>query len=134
MNAELLAELELPADQIRAVRLVAARIAATEGFDDETAEDVKLAVGEAFSRLAAVPAQAGLRVLIQRDEDSLTVDFPGFPALPVLGATELDQTTVNASDSDFGWLILTAVVPSLQMAGDTLRLAWPLPRLAAPHG
>ena len=133
MSIEPIAELELPADQIRAVRLVAARIALSEGLDDETAEDIKLAVGEACSRLVAVGESSILNVVFQRDEATLTVHFPHFPPPTEPTATAIDAAAEDAADVDFGWLILTAVAPSVGMDGDTWRLAWPLPRAVVPH-
>ena len=134
MTTELLAELELPAEQIRAIRLVAGRIALAEGLDDEAAEDVKLAVGEAVNRLAAGDAAARLRVRFQRHKDALRVEFPGFPAPPRAIDAGRAAPTGATGDDDFGWLILDAVVPGLGLAGDTLHLTWPLPRTAAARG
>lgn len=133
MSTELIAEIELPSDQIRAVRLVAGRIAMTEGFDDEVVEDVKLAVGEACSRVAAAGNEKIIRVRFQRQVGTLLAEFPGFPSPPEQVPPGGLGAVAEGSEIDFSWLILNAVAPDLGLDGGTLRLVWPLPHVGAPH-
>ena len=117
MTAELLAELDLPADHLRAVRLAAGRIAQSEGFDEDTAEDIKLAVGEVCSRLQP---DIRMQVTFRRVEAALEVAFPEYPG-PA-------QPARADGDPDLGWLIVEAVVPQISSADGALRLSWPLPQ------
>lgn len=131
MNPELIAEIELPADQVRAVRLVAGRIAVAEGFGDEVVEDVKLAVGEACSRLVSDDPHPTIRVRFQRDTDTFVAEFAGFPAERPQVRSSSVGAAADDPELDFAWLILTAVAPELVADGGILRLAWPLPHVGA---
>lgn len=131
MSAQLLAELELPVDQLRAVRLVAGRIALAEGLDEEAVEDVKLAAGEVCARFAAEGGTSGVRAVFLRESDAFTALFSRVPSPPAAAVPPSGDRDGTVPEPDLGWLILEAVVPQLHPDGDALRLSWPLPRLVA---
>jgi anti-sigma regulatory factor (Ser/Thr protein kinase) len=64
-------------EQVRVARLVAAAAARRAGLDDETVDDVRLAVGEAVTRavlrLAAAGSTSAVRVVMSDDSSVFTV-------------------------------------------------------------
>lgn len=111
----LLAELDLSVEHVRTARLVAGRVAVAAGLDEETADDVRLAVGEVCARLAASPRLL-LRFDAQPGELSVWIDGGWQPA-----------PDADAGAPDLGWLIIESVVPQIRIEAASITLAWPLP-------
>lgn len=111
----LLAELELSAQDVRTARLVAGRVAMAAGLDEETADDVRLAVGEVCARRSSTQ-----RLLVRFHEHQ------GEMSVSIEGAW---SPTAESSDDerDLGWVIIEAVVPRVTVEPDGITFTWPVP-------
>lgn len=112
----ILAELGVPATtaQLRTVRLLAARVAREQGVNDETVEDIRLAVGEACVLQIGIAQQILLSIAV--DQSALTVI--------VQSEGDASKDAVVA-DQELSRVMLEALVPELGELPNGLRLRWP---------
>lgn len=108
-------------DQVRTARLVAAAAARRAGLDDETVDDIRLAVGEAVTR-AVLRQQAAER----QDDVIVTMTEDG----EVFSVTVAD-TAPDAAEPDGGVALTVAVKLATggehrsTPEGSTVHLLWP---------
>ena len=117
------AELSIPprTDQVRTARLVAAAAARRAGLDDETVDDVRLAVGEAVTRAVLRERDAGVdaEIVVTMAEDG-----------EVFTVTVRDSAPTE-SEPDGGVALAVAVRLATggehhtSEAGSTVHLLWP---------
>lgn len=110
--------LRIPADteQVRLARLVATAAARRAGCDEQTVDDVRLAVGEAVAR-AVVRSAPGTEVEVR------LIDEPdGF-------GVEVQDTATEDTDEGFAMAVITGLVPeaattAVPQGGQILSLRW----------
>lgn len=111
--------LRIPADteQVRVARLVAGTAARRAGVDPEEIEDVRLAVGEAVGR-------AVLRHIDTDVAAPVVIEFRDDPA--TFSVVVNDQAVVGGSDNGFAMAVISGLVPTAQLSGQTLSMTWVL--------
>ena len=114
------ATLSIPpsAEHVRTARLVAVAAARRAGLDEETVDDVRLAVGEAVARAVMRHEAAELcdhvDVVVREDGHGFEVEVHDRS-----GAALLDE------DDGVALALVRALVPELRAHGEVLTLAWP---------
>lgn len=115
------ATLSLPPapENVRTARLVAVAAARRAGLDEESVDDVRLAVGEAVARAVLRHAAAGSGAdveMVVSDDDGFCVEVR-------------DRTDPALPDEDDGvaLALVRALAPELALDGAALRLTWPRP-------
>lgn len=104
-------------EQVRVARLVAGTAARRAGVDPEEIEDVRLAVGEAVGR-------AVLRHLDSSVQAPVVIEFRDNDAS--FSVVVNDQATSDATDNGFAMAVITGLVPTAQLSGQTLSMTWVL--------
>ena len=115
-----LAELDLGPGHVRTARLVAGRVALSVGLDEDTADDVGLAVGEVCARGAA-----GNRLQVRFE------GAPGQMSVRIEGAA-FAASAAGADADELGWLVINSVVPRVKVDPSSITLSWPLVDKVAP--
>lgn len=115
----LLAELTIPTalDQLRTVRMLAARIARDRGVGDDTVEDIKLAVGEACVLQFSNVGQLELTFLAD-GHDFVVLVTP-------LGTNAQINTPLQTESRELSRVILHALVPDLLEVDGAFTMRWP---------
>ncbi|MCB9411381.1 MAG: ATP-binding protein [Actinobacteria bacterium] len=110
----LLAALEIPpgASYVRTVRLLAANVARQSGYDEDSVDDIRLAVSEAC--LLHLGHDDPIEVRFSADDLGLTVEV-GPNATP----------SAAEPDSQLAMTVLRAVAPRLELTDGGLIMAWP---------
>ncbi len=113
------ATLTLPpaAEHVRTARLVAVTAARRLGLDEQTVDDVRLAVGEAVARAVRRLGSAGvdddIELVLRDDSGAFVVEVS-------------DRAPGSTPDDDeVGLALVTAVVPDAEVAGGRVVLRWP---------
>jgi anti-sigma regulatory factor (Ser/Thr protein kinase) len=112
-------------EHVRTARLVAVVAARRAGLDDETVDDVRLAVGEAVARAVlrhgAAEIEDHVDVVIRDDGHGFEVEIH-------------DHSSPSVGDDDEGiaLALVEALVPELRTHGEVLTLAWPTSPLPLP--
>ncbi len=101
------------ASYVRTARLLAAAVARQVGCDEDTVDDIRLAVSEAC--LLHLGHDAAIEVGFEADDDLLTVDV-GPNAVP----------SAAEPDSQLAMTVLRAVTPRLELTENGLVMTWPL--------
>ena len=117
------ATLSIPpaAEHVRTARLVAVAAARRAGLDEESVDDVRLAVGETVARAvvrcgAGAGAVAGDVDLVLRDEgDRFVVEV-----------TDASDPAVPDADDGVALALVRALVPDVAVDGSHVTLTWPL--------
>jgi len=105
-------------EHVRTARLVAVAAARRAGLDEETVDDVRLAVGEAVARAVlrhgAAEIDAHVDVVVRDDGLGFEVEIH-------------DRSAASVRDDDDGiaLALVEALVPELRTHGEVLTLAWP---------
>ena len=105
-------------EHVRTARLVAVAAARRAGLDEETVDDVRLAVGEAVARAVlrhgAAEISAHVDVVVRDDGHGFEVEIH-------------DRSSADVRDDDDGiaLALVEALVPELRTHGEVLTLAWP---------
>lgn len=105
-------------EHVRTARLVAAAAARRAGLDEETVDDVRLAVGEAVARAVlrhgAAETDAHVDVVVRDDDHGFEVEVH-------------DRTDSSVPDDDDGvaLALVRALVPEVRVDGGTVVLVWP---------
>ena len=105
-------------EHVRTARLVAVAAARRAGLDEETVDDVRLAVGEAVARAVlrhgAAEIEAHVDVVVRDDGHGFEVEIH-------------DRSAADVRDDDDGiaLALVEALVPELRTHGEVLTLAWP---------
>ena len=105
-------------EHVRTARLVAVAAARRAGLDEETVDDVRLAVGEAVARAVlrhgAAEIAAHVDVVVRDDGHGFEVEIH-------------DRSAADVRDDDDGiaLALVEALVPELRTHGEVLTLAWP---------
>jgi anti-sigma regulatory factor (Ser/Thr protein kinase) len=104
-------------ENVRTARLVAVAAARRAGLDEETVDDVRLAVGETVAR-------AVLRCASSSIEDPVEIvlrDDGAHFEVEVLAASG----SATDDDDDLARALVRALVPDAELSGDRVRLVWP---------
>lgn len=146
----------LPA-HVRTARLVSAAVARQAGVDDAVLDEVRLAVGEACSRVVGLHQRKGLtdpvRVRLVEQEKRFLVEVgDSLGPEPEAGVSEVaephpgtsgDDTSVD--DDSMGLALISGLVDDMTLdrdeAGGLIRMSWPLvehavlpqPQRGRPH-
>ena len=105
-------------EHVRTARLVAVAAARRIGLDEETVDDVRLAVGEAVARAVlrhgAAELTAHVDVVVREDGHGFEVEVH-------------DRSDPSVPDEDDGiaLALVRALVPELRTHGEVVTLAWP---------
>ena len=114
------ATLSIPpaAEHVRTARLVAVAAARRAGLDEESVDDVRLAVGETVARAVVrcgAGAVAGDVDLVLRDEgDRFVVEV-----------TDASDPAVPDADDGVALALVEALVPEVAVDGPHVTLTWP---------
>ncbi|MCA0330193.1 MAG: ATP-binding protein [Actinobacteria bacterium] len=113
------ATLTLPpsVEHVRTARLVAVTAARRLGLDEQTVDDVRLAVGEAVARAVRRHASAG----VDDDVDVVLRDDSGAFVVEIDDRAPAD----TPDDDEVGLALVTAVVPDAEVQGGRVVLRWP---------
>ena len=110
-------------EHVRTARLVAVAAARRAGLDEETVDDVRLAVGEAVARAVlrhgAAELVDGIEVVVRDDGRAFEVEVQ-------------DSTDPAVADEDDGvaLALVQALVPEVSRDGGAVCLVWPRPTSA----
>jgi anti-sigma regulatory factor (Ser/Thr protein kinase) len=105
-------------EHVRTARLVAVAAARRAGLEEETVDDVRLAVGEAVARAVlrhgAAEIDAPVVVVVRDDGHGFEIEVH-------------DHSSPSVRDDDDGvaLALVEALVPELRTHGEVLTLAWP---------
>ena len=130
---------------VRTARLVALAVARRAGVDDETLDEVRLAVGEACSRAVGIHSHVAaeqpvvMKLSDDRDQFAIEVVDRGVLDEDPAGLTDLDLTEISsrafdddipdAMPSGFGLAVISGLVEDLEVAGDAtstrVTMRWP---------
>jgi anti-sigma regulatory factor (Ser/Thr protein kinase) len=129
---------------VRTARLVAASVARRAGVDDALLDEVRLAVGEACSRVVGLHQRAGLGLPVEVRLHSEELRFSVEVADSVSGALQpaaagagngvapvgiLDGDP-DSTDDSLGLLLITSLVDDVTVVsgadGATVRMSWPV--------
>ena len=114
------ATLSIPpsAEHVRTARLVAVAAARRVGLDEETIDDVRLAVGEAVARAVLRHGAAELAhpvdVVVREDGHGFEVE-----------GHDRSDPAVPDEDDGVALALVRALVPELRTHGAVVTLAWP---------
>ncbi len=104
-------------EHVRTARLVVAAAARRAGLDEETVEDVKLAVGEAVARAVlrhgAAEIDEGIELVVRDEGTIFEVEIH-------------DRSDLSTPDEDDGiaLALVGALVPEVTRDGGTVHLLW----------
>jgi len=105
-------------EHVRTARLVAVAAARRSGLDEETVDDVRLAVGEAVARAVlrhgAAEIDEHVTVVVRDDGHGFEVEVHDHSA-----------ASVRDDDDGIALALVEALVPELRAHGEVLTLAWP---------
>jgi anti-sigma regulatory factor (Ser/Thr protein kinase) len=110
-------------EHVRTARLVAVAAARRAGLDEESVDDVRLAVGEAVARAVLRHGTAGIRehvdVVVRDDGLAFEVEV-----------RERSDPAVADDDDGVALALVRALVPVVRSTQGVLTLAWPRARAA----
>jgi len=108
-------------EHVRTARLVAVAAARRVGLDEETVDDVRLAVGEAVARAVLRHGAAELShpvdVVVREDGHGFEVEV-----------RDRSDPAVPDEDDGVALALVRALVPELRTHGEVVTLAWPTSR------
>ena len=105
-------------EHVRTARLVAVAAARRVGLDEETVDDVRLAVGEAVARAVL---RHGAADLTQHVDVVVREDGHGFE----VEVHDRSDPAVPDEDDGVALALVRALVPELRTHGEVVTLAWP---------
>ena len=108
-------------EHVRTARLVAVAAARCVGLDEETVDDVRLAVGEAVARAVlrhgAAELSHAVDVVVRDDGHGFEVEVH-----------DRSDPAVPDEDDGVALALVRALVPELRTHGEVVTLAWPTSR------